>query len=387
MSIKFLAKVHALLLAGLVLSACGGGGGGGTDGGTAGPPPANVFNQVSVSLDRTEPIKQDLIEGADMKTVAFSILASGDVGSLNGKTVYVVVEDPNALFSSSPGVDLLSNPYRAYVNLFPSAKKKAPGTFKGNLKIHACLDQNCSTEMAGSPLTLPYDVTIIAGLGLDRDSIAVSVPFGEVPAEQRVKVTLPKYLEYWTAKDSSFYAGSEYPMTVTSTTDPFTATGVVSLALSPEPPGTYSRTVKVETFTAQAGDMFRSFEKTVTVTYTVTPNPSIDYVLMPAANVVRTQGDPTMSPAMGRRVLANTGVTVNERELQYLSHPAAADNHPQVEEWWFRLDNSASPCYNTLTTSNCLPVGTYTARVRYTITKDGVDRDVYWPITMRIVSR
>jgi hypothetical protein len=243
---------------------------------------------------------------------------------------------------------------------------------------------------AWTPAVLPYDVTVLSGLILDRQVVDVVVPFGQVPATQTIAATLPAPLVSWGARDTSDYLRLEQEpvMLVSSIPSGGSATGVVSLALDAAPPGTYTRSAKVFTNVTDTDGMSLHFERTVTVTNTVTPDASVDAVFTPAAgNFTRVQGD-TLAHYANRTLATNTGVTATWRGVEYLSHPPAAEGHPQVNSWWFEHPFLLpSPCYVTLDSSNCLPPGTYTARVRYSLVKEGVESDIYWPITLEVVPR
>jgi hypothetical protein len=374
--------VRAFLLIGLggLVASCGGGGGGGDAGGASSAPTSSV----SVALASVPTIQSTLFEGRQGSSVSLQIEVSGDIDSLDGKTVYVIVEDPSSLFENPPRVFLNDTPPGAYVTLV-GRKLDVAGHYKGNLKIHACLDNACSVELGNSPLAVPYDVTVLPGMTLDQQVFNVTVPFGQIPPVQTVAVTLPPSVTSWGVNNSMPYI-RDPSMAASSTTDSSSATGVVSLRLEPALPGTYTRTAVVYTNVINAV-MALHFEKTVTVTYTVTPDASVDWVFAPAAgNFTRIQGDPLFA-AIYRKLVTNTGVTATWRGVEYLSNPPAADGHPQVNHWWSEYPSlGTSTCYNTGSSSNCLPVGTYTARVRYTLTKGGVDQDIYWPITLQIVS-
>lgn len=377
----FLAVALATLMA-----ACGGGGGDGDGGAGPSVQGPTTFGGVSVSLSSAPPVQATLFEGTSMQSVSLEVGASGDIDSLNGKTIFVIVEDPASLFEGLPFVSLREAPPGAFLRL-GGRKLDVPGHFQGDLKIHACLDAGCSSELAGSPMAVPFDVTVLPGLTLDRQAISVTVPFGQIPPVQTVSAGLPSSLISWGARDTSpFEPRLPGASMRVSNGDDGGSVGTVSLELGLARPGTYALSALVFTNATAANGIPLHFEKTVTVTYTVTPDPTLDFAFAPVAgNITRVQGD-RLAGFSFRQMVTNEGVTdTGLPEVEYLSHPPAADGHPQVERWWSELGLATFTCFNTINSSNCLPAGTYTARVRFTLRKNGIEQDVFWPITLQIV--
>jgi hypothetical protein len=251
------------------------------------------------------------------------------------------------------------------------------GSFRGSLRIHACLDTACQTELAGSPITVPYDLNVKRGLVTDKDSLAFTVPFGTLPEAQTVNVTLPEGAIDWGGSVSQ--AGA-VEMTVTpSATSAGSATAVVVVGLDLASPGTYTQVANVR---ATVSDNFvpRTFRKAITVTYVVTANAPLDYAFNPAAgDHVVAQGD-RQGVTVRRTLALNTGIDSAWNAVEYLTSPPAANGHPLVNSWW----NDALLYAQTCSGSDCLPAGTYTARSRFSIRKNGVWTTIYWPVTLRI---
>jgi hypothetical protein len=384
-------RAAALLLCWALLASCGGGGGGGSQG--AGNTPAGstaptntVFDAVGISLVSPSKVEADYPESAYTSGVAIYIRADGDYLQLAGRTIYAIVEDPDSLLGE-PYVSVDQHPSpdaQAHAIISTGSRQvNTPGHFQGEFKVHACLDKECRGEIAGSPLRIPYDVTVRAGMELDRQALSVTLPFGQVPPEELVTVRLPQHLASWIALTSTPNTGDDRSSLATTALDTGPGTGSVRLALGVAKVGTHVETALVHTNVAEANDMTYRYEKTITVTYTVTPDPSVDYVFQPAAaNFTRRQGDQLSEGQAGRRVVANDGVTLTWAGVEYLSHPPAANGHIRVEGWWSELTSSSASCIS----GACLPIGTYTARVKYTVRKGATSYDAYWPITMQVVS-
>ena len=236
----------------------------------------------------------------------------------------------------------------------------------------------------GTPV--PPEVSLLLrtpGLALSEQEVAVTVPFGSLPARRSVQVALPPSLLDWGATTSrpQFQPSA-------SETSPAGA-GTVFLDFWPALPGTYTGAVQVfaEVRTGDAGSFLDS--KTLTVTYTVTADDAVDVAFYPPrAALTWKQGAP-QPEAAERTVLAKPGVIARQREIQYLTFPPAAASHPLVKGWWLDgADFMPGPmvCADEEAGSfDCLPPGTYTARLRYEIVKDGRSSDVFWPVTLQVV--
>ncbi|MDB5860644.1 MAG: hypothetical protein JWQ76_4333 [Ramlibacter sp.] len=161
-------------------------------------------------------------------------------------------------------------------------------------------------------------------------------------------------------------------------------TGRVTIGLAPAAPGTYTELVNVFTNAATPDRLTYNYRKTVTVTYTVTPYPALDAFFWPATgNFVRAQADTRNLGESDPMVVTNTGVSYQWRPVEYLSHPSAANGHPLADAWWIN-SGGITTCTVFNDPRTCLPPGTYTARHRYSITKDGNTYDVYWPMSLQI---
>lgn len=162
----------------LILAACGGGGGGGGGGGDSGGDDLVIgaVAPASVQLTMTDEITG--IGRAVSLNAPYTGRATGPI--------YVVVVDPDqvftdpsiALFASSATLEL-----RTRVGL-PAGRYTQP------LVIRACKDAQCTQEYAGSPQTVPKDVTV-AGIVVDTALLSFSATAALAPASQAVTVTPP----------------------------------------------------------------------------------------------------------------------------------------------------------------------------------------------------
>lgn len=339
--------------------------------------PASTLPGVTAVLNFPRSITADVVQGQRLNTVSISGTAAGNISSLSGRTLYIVIEDPHSLFEPSPAVSLSASGVLilAFGKVLPTA-----GLLAGNLRIYACLDPQCSTALAGSPLVIPYSVTVSPGIATDVQSIGVFPGFGEIPAARNIRVTLPPNTTAWNASLLSGNGGGNY-LSVTTDNQWGNIVGNVAVRFAAAPVGNYRDTVRISGSQTLSSGGSQSFTKDIPVTYTVNPNAAVDVVISPVETVVPMKfGDSTSSPNYPRTALANTGVTLRQQATEYLSAPAAAAGHPKVSSWWSDTNLSASTCSGL----SCLPAGTYQARVRYTKTKAGISSDVFHVITMQI---
>ncbi len=377
-------RARARLLAAafaVALGGCGGGGGGPGGGTTSG---------VTLTLDPSHMVAT-VMETAAMPDQFVTGHASGDLASLNGKTIYVVVEDPASLFAGS---SVTVMPTGAFTLQLQGKSLTAPGHYTGNLRIFVSLDQALTQQLGNSPLAVPYDVEVLPGLSVDTAQLTVATTFGDPAPTRAVKATLSPYTTSWYAR---WFTGSQ--LTTGCLGDGTYDTGggaglelidcapdgTVTITLEPQPPGNYSKTVRIQATVSYGGTTY-AFSKEIAISYTVAANDSVEAVFYPPTmDVTRTAGDSLFEQA-NYLVVTNTGVASTWHPVEYLGNPAAADGHPQVNAWWIEYPyKGTSTCYNTISSSDCLPVGVYTARMHYTLTKDGVATEAYYPITLTIV--
>lgn len=157
------------LLISALLAGCGGGGGGGagtgggsTGGGTTTPvvSPALTFTPATAS-------------GSVNAGVALTLNVIGAVarpGDFTGASVFASVVDSNNVLSSSQVVQDNGSQYHVVLQTAPTL---AAGNYKGNFSVRLCRDSACASQFPGAPVTLPYDITVLA---------AGNLPFTVVPA-------------------------------------------------------------------------------------------------------------------------------------------------------------------------------------------------------------
>jgi hypothetical protein len=161
-SMKFGLGIATLSSIALTLSACGGGSGS-----------TSTASDVSLTNISVPALIDETYENGDptSKTIpSFSVTADvrGDTSSLAGKTLYVVVEDPHG-FVDRAGIQqpILSN--RATLEVETKTFGPRKGRYTGSFRINVCHDAACASHFGGSPIAVPYDITVLQGLVLNSN--------------------------------------------------------------------------------------------------------------------------------------------------------------------------------------------------------------------------
>lgn len=95
--------------------------------------------------------------------ITLSGTVSGDLNSLATKTIYVIVEDPAEFFQPQPSLTLTpGSPWRYELKLYSKNIARA-GRFAGSIRVFVCVDSQCAQRLGGTPVSLPYDVSVSAG--------------------------------------------------------------------------------------------------------------------------------------------------------------------------------------------------------------------------------
>jgi hypothetical protein len=226
----------------LSLSACGGGGGGGGSGSAS--TTSNMPNGDAASFTPSQLTASFVAGTTQPLQVQANIKRPADFGAAS--TVYALVKDTTGVITTSVSLTPSSNTiYRATLNTSPDI---APGHYTGFFTVMLCRDSACNTQFPGSPMGLPFDITVTPptlGVKADAANTEVMVRAGDVPpAPQQFNVS-GKYLN-WTASTSAPW------VTLSSASGTGPATVKLSYSADGLKPGKYSDTVKVSTSDGQS---------------------------------------------------------------------------------------------------------------------------------------
>ena len=199
---------------------------------------STVLSGVTAVLLSPSRIDAAIFPGQPTNSVTLLGTVRGDATQLAGKTLYIIVEDPHSLFRSSPQVTLSGTTVRVVLG---GNTLTTLGVREGNLKIYACLDPSCATQLGGSPILLPYKVSVVGDAAVDTSSVSVQSTYGSVPASRTVGVTLPAYTAMWGIR----HLCCSFKIAPTASTQLGNTVGTVTLAFLPAAPGNYSDQIEV----------------------------------------------------------------------------------------------------------------------------------------------
>lgn len=375
----------ALVLATASLTACGGSGSGGSDS------PGTGTTGVTIALVSPTIIQAQLVETLPMYNSTITCRVSGSLQSLDGKTIYVRVEDPAGLYQ--PDASIVAFSADTYGLRLQGRPVSPAGHLTGVLKIDVSLDAAGAQPLGGSPLEIPYDITVVAGIVPESDAITVEAAFGTAPVIRDIQVTT---LDGAPLGAQLAQGGTASWAPKVSVPDGST----IRVAFPAAPPGTYTYTVDaLSTYRVASGFDYK-LTKPITVTYVVTPGSAPDYLFSPAEVTVTMSQYSGSVLVMYPVLLLNEGVTQTSAHpvVEYLTHPPEADGNPAAQDWLISWRQALYPSgtyswwsieqeFSTVSVDwygnfYRLPPGTYTARVGFTLSKAGVEQPVYLPVTL-----
>ncbi len=365
------------LLATFLLTGCGGGGG-------EGPSSGSGSGAVTIGPPTTGGLTVSLLPGDSTPNFAVTGKLNGDFNSLNGKTVYVTVEDPASLFQPEARLLFLldGNQWNYELTLWGKPVSQA-GHFAGALRIFACLDQGCAQPLAGAPISVPYDVTVPDSLKVSQNVVNVTTPFGTVPEDQKIGITLSNFGSTWIASNVTPYTGGIN--LVTPSPEGRASTGDLTLRFAPERPGTYTEIIRVNA-PMSLPPRERMETQEITVNYTVTPS-NVEYFFWPnRLDLTKSRRDVSTGYST-YRLLTLPDVQAESVAVEYL--PGSPNSTGPTNNWWSDYWRSYSACRGFTQPegsigSDGLAEGVYRAQVRYRVLSISGTQDILMPITLTV---
>lgn len=329
----------------------------------------------------------------------------GNVTSLSGQPLWLVVEDPSQLFEANAQVRLQpGSPWRYTLDLQPRRLPRA-GRFTGTLRAFACLDSACATRLGGTPLKLPYDVTVVQGVQAQPAALSFTSTAGIAPDEQTVSLGLdPRVLDgvFLSASGGSLSKdnGSSESVPVTAEL----AGSTLRVRVQGAAAGTWRGVVTVGAAyrLPDSPASGRSEEFELPVTYTVGAGSALAVPVPSQLNFSIGAGLEDEG-YQGVRLQMDFG-HVQFLGIEYGTHPAAETDAALLAGWVGHLPSStftqfsvrAVTCRMDGATRRCLAPGVYTAWVRHRVytqeIRDGQLVDtrsevVAVPVTLTVVAR
>ncbi|MEW6761818.1 MAG: hypothetical protein AB1437_13440 [Pseudomonadota bacterium] len=311
----------------LALSACGGGGGGDSpSGGGVTPVPGTSPGAFTVSIDRSE-LRFSGEEGGSMPAQA--VLGSG-AGTLPA-AIYLGSLD---LGTAIQQVTVESVGMQVKFTVFPKSNLPA-GEYSGNLQLFACPDEKCATHFAGSPVNVPYKVSIARGFMLGTHSVNLAAVSGAT-ASAKVAVQLKSGVTSFTPTATS---NANWLSITGQTADSFT------IAAKAMPPGNYLGHVDVT-----SGGSTR----VVSVQYTVSGDAgTVTRIIPDVASLAFSAAATASAPARTVNVVLPSWTNALSADIRYLGGPTG----------WLGAVKAGERSYTVSASAAALQAGTYQAEL------------------------
>lgn len=373
---------------GLSLVACGGGGGGADGGGGSSLP--NIALRSNGGLYAT-----NVTVGSTLPAQSVGGTASGDANSLNGRTVYVVVEDPAELFAPAGHTVRVDGATGNFTVTLQGRVINFTGRRAGTFQVRACLDAQCTTQLTGSPLVYPYEVVSAEPLTVSSNVIRLTRRFGQTGSVNASVLTrfppnatfqIVRAAEYPFALDETF--GFRHMLIgFDGQLDAATGSHHGTVETRNAAPGTYIADIRFRaTVPGYSGFPFQQ-DQSVRVEYEVVDDPAVAAAFHPASVVVNAAGSGCqVDPPVQFLPLLRAGDRMDLDRIDYLSEPASAAGHPFSRNWLVPQAETLQPRLRSCTVDPSgnpivLPAGTYEAHLVYLVTRaSGARAEAVLPI-------
>jgi hypothetical protein len=249
------------------MAACGGGGGGGGGGDSGGtgsaPPSTDVrFTNVAVPTISNEVFESGVGDSLFPWTVTAD--AIGNLSTLNGQSLFVVVEDPDGFIERVSIPSTLQSTGNT-LSISPRSSYPGPGVYSGPFRISVCLDLNCSTRLGGTPVVVPYRITVLQGPRATLANPTVVRSTANTVVRVPFQVSLPNLVTSWNVEVST---GSLMPTPFSIEADPTSQTSFFLVAPA-APIGTYAATVSIRASAGKPSGGGQFLSRPYGVTYEV----------------------------------------------------------------------------------------------------------------------
>lgn len=158
---------------------------------------SSTTSSASVSLInvRISPIEDEIYDNGNpawkmLSPIRITADAQGDLTTLNGRTLYISVEDPDG-FVESAALQTSVSASGNVLQIEPKTFGPPPGRYTRGLRVFVCLDSACAQQLAGSPIAVPYDITVLQGLKINSNTLVSLASTPNTPTQVQVPITLP----------------------------------------------------------------------------------------------------------------------------------------------------------------------------------------------------
>ena len=152
------ARAAVPFLIAALLTACGGGGGGnGAAPVTPVTPPVTPVATPALSFNPASVVAAVAAGTSQTLNVVASVTRPADFA--NAGSVFATISDAAGVIL--PTAQLIKDSDTQYHAVLQSAPTLAAGNYKGDFSVKLCRDSACAGQFPGSPMTLPYDITVL----------------------------------------------------------------------------------------------------------------------------------------------------------------------------------------------------------------------------------
>lgn len=266
----------------LLLAACGGGGGGGGSDGDGVSAGSGVTFAPPV-------LTANVMKG---QTSTLTVVATAAESSGINGSVYAVVVDPQGVLTGTANIVALTP--RSYSATLYTSPSLPVGQHKGSLQVRLCRDVACASEYPGSPLPLPYDITVTGAPLVATADMAANATVG-FSGTVRTKATVAVVVEQlaWTASTAADWLAIEQGAGTGS------GSFAVAFNAAGKPVGTYADVVRVRTSDNQTVDLpftLTVLPKEFVMTSGVPAFSAVNGADIPAAQISFQLSSETLSP-------------------------------------------------------------------------------------------
>jgi len=358
------------------------------------PVPASIetstnYTTVNLSVATFFPqsLQADLYEGTALPDVYLTGTATGDLSVLNGSVLHVVIVDPLGLFQDDPEAWINATPTPGvFVWLRGRPLSSPPGSYRGTLKVYACLDSACKVRLGNTPIRIPYEVRVRKSLSIETSKVFLNAIFG-VPATTKIRVSPSEGRSI----DEVVIYGSGENIVASFSAVESDGSAILNIEGLVSSPGTYTRRITLAT-----KGLFPNptdVAKTIDVTYIVAADPNRNYAFDPPSLDVRFKAGDTRSLSRTSYAYLMQG-EMSFEAIEFLATPSQLAAIPanlqgrwvSVRTWGQynaylqangRLTNEISWLICDPVIYQCMPPDTYPYRLRLKYVLNGTYATVY----------
>ena len=193
--------VLPIALTAILLVGCGGGGGGGSSSGAASAGPEPVLKVLSFSA----PVATATVQEGSSSTMSLNATVTTPSDFQNVTSVFAYVVDSVGVIL--PDARITQQSATRYSVMLQSAPTLGIGKHTGSFLVKVCKDAACAQQFPGSPMQLPYDITVtpvplVPMTVSPTNSLSLTISAGK-PAPAPIAVAIAAKSRTWTVSTTA----------------------------------------------------------------------------------------------------------------------------------------------------------------------------------------